>query len=102
MRALPHKNYKCQRQGIHVKDGMGANRPSARLSWEPPADSVNVAGYRVYWRLTDSPTWDNSRWVGNATEHTLHGIIIDNYFFGVVAVGPSGNESAVVFPGTGR
>ena len=64
----------------------------------PPADAANVAGYRVYWRLTDSPTWDYSRWVGNATEHTFEGIIIDNYFFGVAAVGASGNESVIVFP----
>jgi hypothetical protein len=76
----------------------GANRPSAVLSWEPPDDAENVAGYRVYWRLTDSPTWDYSRWVGDATEHTFDGIIIDNYFFGVAAVGATGNESVVVFP----
>jgi Zn-dependent M28 family amino/carboxypeptidase len=76
----------------------GANRPSARLSWAPPADSNDVAGYRVYWRLTDSPTWDYSRWVGNATEHTFEGIIIDNYFFGVAAVGADGKESVIVFP----
>ncbi len=76
----------------------GGNRPSATLSWEPPSDSLNVAGYRVYWRLTDSPTWDFARWVGNATEHTFEGIIIDNYFFGVAAVSADGNESVVVFP----
>jgi hypothetical protein len=76
----------------------GSNRPSAVLSWQPPADAANVAGYRVYWRLTDSPTWDYSRWVGNTTEHTFEGIIIDNYFFGVAAVGASGNESVIVFP----
>jgi hypothetical protein len=76
----------------------GGNRPSAQLTWEPPADSMNVAGYRAYWRLTDSPTWDYSSWVGNVTEHTFDGTIIDNYFFGVAAVGADGNESVVVFP----
>ncbi|UCG88507.1 MAG: M28 family metallopeptidase, partial [Gemmatimonadota bacterium] len=76
----------------------GANRPSAVLSWEPPEDVANIAGYRVYWRLTDSPTWDYSRWVGDSTEHTFEGIIIDNYFFGVAAVSATGNESVVVFP----
>jgi len=76
----------------------GAVRPSATLTWEPPVDTANVAGYRVYWRLTDSPTWDQSRWVGNVTEHTFDGLIIDNYFFGVAAVSASGNESVVVFP----
>ncbi len=78
----------------------GANRPSAQLTWEPPADTGNVAGYRVYWRLTDSPNWDHTRWVGQVTEHTFQGVIIDNYFFGVAAVGSGGNESVVVFPGT--
>ncbi|MEJ2239359.1 MAG: M28 family metallopeptidase, partial [Gemmatimonadales bacterium] len=76
----------------------GGNRPSAQLTWEPPADSMNVAGYRAYWRLTDSPTWDYSSWVGDVTEHTFDGTIIDNYFFGVAAVGADGNESVVVFP----
>ena len=80
----------------------GANRPSARLSWQPPRDAANFAGYRVYWRLTDSPTWDYSRWVGNNTEFTFEGLIIDNYFFGVAAVGADGNESVVVFPRSGR
>ncbi len=76
----------------------GFNRPSARLAWEPPADTADVAGYRVYWRLTDSPTWDFSRWVGDALEHTFDGIIIDNYFFGVASVSAAGHESVVVFP----
>ena len=76
----------------------GGNRPSASLSWESPADAANVTGYRVYWRLTDSPTWDYSRWVGDVTEYTFEGIIIDNYFFGVASVSADGNESVVVFP----
>ena len=76
----------------------GGNRPSARLSWQAPHDAENVIGYRVYWRLTDSPTWDFSRWVGNVNEYTFDGIIIDNYFFGVAAVSADGNESVVVFP----
>ncbi len=80
----------------------GAVQPSARLAWDPPADTANAAGYRVYWRLTDSPTWDHSRWVGNVTGYTFEGLIIDNYFFGVAAVGPDGNESAVVFPRRAR
>lgn len=77
----------------------GGGRPAAVLSWEPPADSANVAGYRVYWRRTDAPTWDHSEWVGAATRHTFTGRVIDNYFFGVAAVGRDGNESVVAFPG---
>ncbi len=76
----------------------GTVRPHASLSWTTPADTGNVAGFRVYWRRTDSPTWDNSEWVGKVNNHLFQGLIIDNYFFGVAAVSPSGNESTVVFP----
>ncbi len=76
----------------------GAVRAHARMAWDPPSDAQNVAGYRVYWRLTDSPTWDHSSWVGEATQHTFEGLIIDNYFFGVAAVGIDGSEGVVVFP----
>ena len=47
---------------------------------------------------TTSPTWDNSRYVGDVTEFTLEGIVIDNFFFGVSVVGENGFESPVVFP----
>ena len=65
-------------------------------------NAADLAGYRVYWRAPTSPTWDYSRWVGNVTEATLEGVIIDNYFFGVAAVDRDGNESLVVFPAPGR
>jgi len=80
----------------------GANRPAAVLRWEPPSDAENLAGYRVHWRLTDSSTWDHSRWVGDVTEFRFDGLIIDNYFFGVSAVSADGHESVVVFPSSGR
>jgi hypothetical protein len=73
----------------------GIVQPSAKLRWEKVE---GAAGYKIYWRDTTSPTWDNSRYVGNVTEHTLEGIVIDNYFFGVAAVGKDGHESMIVFP----
>ena len=73
----------------------GIVEPSAKLKW----DTVEGAkGYKIYWRDTTSPTWDNSRYVGDVTEFTLEGIVIDNSFFGVAAVGDDGHESMVVFP----
>lgn len=75
----------------------GAVRPSTTLAWEATNDP-NIAGYKVYWRLTTSPTWDNFVYVSGVNEHTLEGIVIDNYYFGVAAVGKDGNESPVVFP----
>ena len=76
----------------------GAGQGAAVLTWAPPADSANVAGYRVYWRRTDSPTWDHSAWAGTARTYSFTGRVIDNYFFGVASVGKDGNESTVVFP----
>jgi Zn-dependent M28 family amino/carboxypeptidase len=72
----------------------GIVQPSAKLKW----DKVEGAkGYKIYWRDTTSPTWDNSRYV-ESTEFTLEGIVIDNFFFGVAAVGENRHESVVVFP----
>jgi hypothetical protein len=75
----------------------GAVRPSTTLSWDPVNDP-NLAGYKVYWRLTTDSQWRWSRWVGDVTEFTLENLVIDNYLFGVAAVGEDGNESPVVFP----
>ncbi|MCR9182102.1 MAG: M28 family metallopeptidase [Flavobacteriaceae bacterium] len=73
----------------------GIVEPSAKLKWDKAPGAV---GYKIYWRDTTSPTWDHSRYVGDVSEFTLEGIVIDNYFFGVAAVGKDGHESVVVFP----
>lgn len=75
----------------------GAVRASTTLSWDP-VNAPNLAGYKVYWRLTTDPQWRWSRWVGDVTEFTLENLVIDNYLFGVAAVGRDGNESPVAFP----
>ncbi|SRX56108.1 M28 family metallopeptidase [Aequorivita sp. CIP111184] len=73
----------------------GVVEASAKLKW----DKVDGAtGYKIYWRDTTSPTWDHSRFVGDVSEFTLEGIVIDNSFFGVASVGKNGFESVVVFP----
>jgi hypothetical protein len=61
-------------------------------------DAPNLAGYKVYYRDTTAPQWTHFRYVGDATEVTLGGLIIDNFLFGVAAVGSNGNESVVAFP----
>lgn len=73
----------------------GIVQPSAKFKWDKVDGAV---GYKIYWRDTTSPTWDNSRYVGNVSEFTLEGIVIDNFFFGVASVGKDGYESPVVFP----
>jgi Zn-dependent M28 family amino/carboxypeptidase len=73
----------------------GVVEASARFKW---SSVPGAKGYKIYWRDTTSPTWDYSRNVGNVTEFTLDGIVIDNFFFGVSAIGENGFESVVVFP----
>jgi hypothetical protein len=75
----------------------GAVQPSPTLSWQP-SPSPDVIGYRIYWRKPSEVNWTRSRFVGNVTKHTLQNVIIDNYFFGVAAVGKNGQESLVAFP----
>lgn len=75
----------------------GAVQASTTLAWDK-VDAPNLAGYKVYWRETTAPQWQHARFVGNVNEFTLENIIIDNYYFGVAAVGKDGNESVVVFP----
>ncbi len=79
----------------------GAVQPSTTLSWTRPEGPAadNLAGYRLYWRLTTEPQWTRSRYVGDVTEFTLENVVIDNYFFGVASVAKDGAESPVVFPG---
>ena len=79
----------------------GAGTADTTLRWSRPSarQAPNLAGYKVYWRLTTEPTWTHSRWVGNVDAYTLKNTIIDNYFFGVAAVAKDGTESPVVFPG---
>jgi Zn-dependent M28 family amino/carboxypeptidase len=78
----------------------GAVRPSTRLKWDAVNDP-NIIGYKVYWRDTTAPQWQNSRFVDKSvTDFTLKNIVIDNYLFGVSSVGKDGNESVVVYPTT--
>ena len=79
----------------------GAVQPSTTLSWDALDTKQNphLAGYKIYWRYTDAPQWQFSRFVGDVTSFTLDNVVIDNYFFGVASVSKDGFESPVVFPG---
>lgn len=74
----------------------GIVEASTRLRWEKVKG--DIAGYKIYWRDTTAPQWQHSRFVGDVNEFTLEGIVIDNFYFGVAAVGKNGHESPVVFP----
>ena len=75
----------------------GIVEASAKFKWDKVDGAI---GYKIYWRDTTSSTWDKSRYVGDVSEFTLHGIVIDNFFFGIASVGENGYESPVVFPNT--
>ena len=76
----------------------GIVQPSTTLAWDAVADP-GLTGYRLYWRDTTAPQWQHSRLVGpDVTTFTLDGLVIDNYLFGVSAVGADGHETVVVFP----
>lgn len=79
----------------------GAVQPNTTLSWGKANEKENpqLAGYRIYWRYTDAPQWQYSKFVGMVTEFELENVVIDNYFFGVASVSKDGNESPIVFPG---
>jgi hypothetical protein len=79
----------------------GAVQPSTTLNWRiAEGDAAkNLAGYKIYWRLTTDAQWTRSRYVGMVSSYTLDNIVIDNYFFGVASVSNDGYESPVVFPG---
>jgi Zn-dependent M28 family amino/carboxypeptidase len=64
----------------------------ARLQWK---SSPGAASYRVYWRAAWSNDWDTGVAVGNVTEYQLPRVSIDDFVFGVTAIGADGNESLV-------
>jgi len=64
----------------------------AALRWTA---SPGAAGYRVYWRDTWTLDWQHSQTVGNVTQLTLPNVSIDDWVFGVAAIGPDGHESLI-------
>lgn len=74
----------------------GAVTPHTIIEWAP-ADS-SLEAFRIYWRETTEPRWNHSRLVRGVAVDTLHNVTIDNFLFGVAAVGERGNESVVIFP----
>lgn len=63
----------------------------AVLRWRP---SAGASAYRVVWREAWTPDWQFSRVVQDTTV-VLPGVSIDDYVFGVAAVGAGGPESLV-------
>ena len=74
----------------------GAVTPDTDVKWTP---SASAAAYRVWWRDTTEPQWRYSRLVAQGGQAKLAGINLDDWFFGVSAIGADGYESPVAFPG---
>ncbi|MEP7041473.1 MAG: M28 family metallopeptidase [Dokdonella sp.] len=74
----------------------GAVNTDTTIHWQAVPDA---AGYRVWWRDTTAPQWQQSRWVDDATKVTLKDVVVDDFFFGVSAVSAEGYASPVVFAG---
>jgi hypothetical protein len=64
----------------------------ANLRWNA---SPGAVAYRIYWREAWTADWQHSQRVGNVTEHVLPKVSIDDFVFGVAAIGPDGHESLV-------
>jgi hypothetical protein len=70
----------------------GSSGYDAHLRWEA---APGATGYRIFWREAWGPDWEHELVVGNVTEAVLPDLSIDDYVFGVAAIGPGGHESLV-------
>jgi hypothetical protein len=64
----------------------------ATMRWNA---SPGAAAYRIYWRDTWTNDWEHSQTIGNVTQFTLKNVNIDDFVFGVSAIGADGQESMV-------
>lgn len=64
----------------------------AAMRWNA---SPGAVAYRIYWRDTWNNDWEFSQAIGNVTQFTLKNVSIDDFAFGVSAIGADGQESLV-------
>jgi hypothetical protein len=64
----------------------------ANMRWQA---SPGAVGYRIFWRDAWTPDWQHEMTVGNVTEYVMPNVSIDEYVFGVAAIGPGGHESPI-------
>lgn len=73
----------------------GALASDTSVKW---AVVPGAAKYRIHWRRADARDWTDHRDV-TGTEASLKGVIVDDSFVGVSAIGADGAESLVTFGG---
>jgi Peptidase family M28 len=64
----------------------------ANLRWQA---SPGAVAYRIYWRDTWSNDWQHQQLIGNVTQFVLPNVSIDDYVFGIAAIGADGHESLI-------
>jgi Peptidase family M28 len=64
----------------------------ANLRWNP---SPGAVAYRIYWRDTWTNDWQHQQTVGNVTQFVMPNVTIDDYVFGLAAIGADGQESLI-------
>jgi hypothetical protein len=71
------------------------------LRWRASSEP-DLAGYRVVWRDTTAPLWQNQVDLGKVTRFVVKGISKDDVIFGVQAVDRDGNVSPAAYPRPSR
>jgi hypothetical protein len=64
----------------------------ASLQWTA---SPGAVAYHLYWRDAGLFEWDRDQLVGNTTHIVLHNVSIDDFVFGIAAVGSDGHQSLI-------
>ncbi len=72
--------------------GRGESGYHADMRWQR---SPGATSYRVVWREAWTPDWQHEVVVGDVDHFVLEDISIDDFVFGVAAIGPGGHESLV-------
>ncbi len=67
----------------------------AQLRWKFEGNLEKISEFRVYMRDTKAPFWEKSFSAGKSMEFVLKDVSIDNWTFGVSAVGKNGFESLI-------
>ena len=68
----------------------GPSGYDAELRWHP---SPGAVGYRISWRDSWTNDWQHRQAVGDVTRFVVPNMSIDDFVFGVAAIGPDGHES---------
>jgi Peptidase family M28 len=79
----------------------GAVSSDTKISWTP-VKGATVFGYRVFYRRAEEGAqWKPGPFVegADAQETVMTGVIVDDHFFAVAAVGPDGGQSISTFAG---